>query len=214
LLLVLFLLSCDKQNEETINGDIFSRYYIARYHLATDTIKSDLFKKYGVPLLLSVTLEGKTVDESTDSELYRELAKRYGDGGFFVVEKGNKYDIMVDTLSSITITSNKDYDAAHPAGEPLDDIISIEYESARIGMDLFYNEKTQWDEEKFVHEELTSFNGVAHPLLGTCFFFSFKTFPALKEIFDLTITGRYKEEILFQRTIHSINPNSTLFKVF
>jgi hypothetical protein len=214
LLFAVCFFCCNQQNEgELIDCDCdlpVSPYYITVYHLATDSVTGKVYKGDTVALVLRVMLEGEKLKD-TDSELYRELAERFGDTGFNLPLQfgGATYDIdiMVDTLSSISITCDKDYDAGHPAGKPLDDLIFIEYKSARKDMDLFYNEGIVRS-EKFEVEELALFNGTPHPLLGAVFRFYFKTAPALKETFSLTATGFSGEDVLFRRTFGNIDPEN------
>jgi hypothetical protein len=214
LFFVLYFFSCSKQDGEIINCDCdmpVSPHYIAGYHLSTDTVKGMAYKGDTIPLVLGVELDGEKL-KTQDSELFRELAERFGDRGFNVPEVfgGSTYNIMVDTLTSISITCDKDFDAAHPAGEPLDDIISIQYESARMSMDLFYNEgKVLGYYDKSEVEALTSFNAVPHPLLSAAFLFYFRAAPEIQETFSLTVTGFYREEVLFQKVFSHIDPENS-----
>lgn len=76
--------------------------------------------------LIKFELDGEMI-ESKDSR-YQALASRYGDTDYngpisFSTYGPGAYMFFSEVIKSISVVSDADYDAEHPAGTPLDDII-------------------------------------------------------------------------------------------
>lgn len=121
---IVFCLSCSDKQEDRH----WVQHYIATY--ATGAyILTPLFDNRGI----SLTLRDVKFISSPDkypgirAERYLEIAERNGDMSY---NRFADYDwafrsAYADNFASLHLTSDKDWDEAHPAGTPLDDLIWI-----------------------------------------------------------------------------------------
>lgn len=93
-------------------------------------------------------------DKALYSDFLAECAK-YGDIGynrnvFVSVKDKARISLPLHNMVSITVTSDCDFDADHPAGTPLDDIIVFKWVSPQRYIDSRYTEQYEWSDEQSI----------------------------------------------------------------
>lgn len=133
------------------------------------TYKSSYVGYYYVPEFLKVDVAGKSpnfkisilFDSYTDysvmsvgeeKETYNKYAEYYGDTNFMRDDDdhGGPY-VSCNPLALITVTCNQDWDANHPAGTPLDDLIAASVQSVKKQIESNYKETNNF----FYYSKLT-----------------------------------------------------------
>ncbi len=123
-----FFLSCNKEQDNTLPIQHFIPYYLE----GTYTLDA-LEDRTG--MVLSIGEEGLKRVPSPDiqtagdqaRERYLQIAERNGDMTYnrpAYYEWPNRY-ALADNFQSLSVTSDKNWDADHPAGTPLDDIMEF-----------------------------------------------------------------------------------------
>ncbi|MBR5862999.1 MAG: hypothetical protein IKY76_00370 [Alistipes sp.] len=117
--------SCKDNIDNKLVGSWASKHFITEYLVASEIAVDNV----SGTLCLEVSGEEYSVFNGEDKAM--ELTNLYNDNAF----KGGVYPGLHPALAypidKITICANKDFDAEHPVGEPLDDI-------ARLGFNSFY----------------------------------------------------------------------------
>lgn len=62
-------------------------------------------------------------------ERFSYFSKLYNDNSFNKANHPGAYSALAYPIDKITLSCDSDYDAKHPAGTPLDDIVTIEFDS-------------------------------------------------------------------------------------
>ena len=114
--------SCKKEGDGMFKK---SKHYITEYLVA-----SEIDVDY-VSGTLCLEVSGTEISVFNNNEKAVALSNMYGDNGWTGVVGPGLQPALAYPIDKITIYSNKDFDAEHPAGEPLDDIV-------RLGFNSFY----------------------------------------------------------------------------
>jgi hypothetical protein len=207
-----FVGSCQRGEQEDDMGnlcnctvfpfDTLTHHYIKHYLLTIDSVNTVAFKPEDTGLWISLQMHGEEV--WWPNEPYAELAIKFDDFHFNdIMIFGASLAIWVDTLTAFTVTCNKDYNAAYPAGKALDRIVRFSYSSAQEAFDSSFelDAVTHHIKAEEIWKNLTAFNGQPHPLLGNSFMFVFEEPTTLKEDFDLTFTAYKNEQIVFEKIL-------------
>lgn len=99
------------------------KHYITEYLIASEIAVDNV----GGTLCLQVS--GTEISVFNYNEKAVALSNMYGDNGWTGVVGPGLQPALAYPIDKITIYSNKDFDAEHPAGEPLDDIAQLEFSS-------------------------------------------------------------------------------------
>lgn len=154
-ILGMLLASCSSATDDQPIGNgetVFSPSYIVAYNKGALTIKDriDFWSIEGVQPVTSYCIWFLNRDEESCEEFIR-LAKRNGDTGFnaelnFLDQLYNQ--CFADNFTSIRFRSDRDWDGAHPAGTPLDDLVTVMLSSyapfVRSGYDRKAPGLSQW----------------------------------------------------------------------
>jgi hypothetical protein len=214
--------SCQNHGEDAIDvapnyvpPDTITGHYIAQYLLTIDSITDLIFQPEelsasmpgNTDMRISLYLRGEIVRWANEQEAYDLLAARFNDYHF---NEPMAFGVMpafwVDTLTSITVTCNKEYLAGYPAGQPLDSLVTINYASAWKAINSsFERDSSNYIKAESLRKNLAVFNGNPYPLLGQGLFFDMQP-STLQESFDLTITAYKNEEIVFEKLVRVSYP--------
>ncbi|MDR0560812.1 MAG: hypothetical protein LBG92_11650 [Prevotellaceae bacterium] len=120
---------------------------------------------------------------------FKELSKKNGDTSYY--ESGVFGGCMADPIEFLGIVSDKDYDAAHPAGTLLNDIIYVKFRSATEFVASSYKDR-RYDIKSHPYrlgfiEPLTIFNSKKRNLVDSYFKFIFEHLPEKMETHNFTI---------------------------
>lgn len=119
---------------------------------------------------------------------FTELAQRYNDtnyhGGYWVD------NVNFSPMKYLTVVCDKDFDAKHPAGTPLDDIITVNYYSAQKFIESEYSDMDAGDGYTGFKENLAKLNTLNINLYTSGFTLIFDKGPE--------IAGEYQFKVQFQ----------------
>ena len=143
-----------------------------------------------IDLYVNPTHRVDFLSEGADKEMYNKICIEYGDTAYNrevfldhgIMTKFSSYP----HFAAISVISNKDFDAEHPAGTPLNDIMTVLYSSAKDYVDGGYTQPEYSvgpDTEKLLSE--LGPNDLAMP---TAMALSFTQEPDELNIHMLTIT--------------------------
>lgn len=133
--LLIFFVSCSSNESETLPDDerFLSAHFVQEYFIP-DSVTVEEYPKNASHSIDNETLEirfwGSSVDERTTPELFEYYARLYGDTGYgHYIQPGSNMAVA-ESFRSISVVSDTDFDAGHPAGTSLDDIVCLRSESA------------------------------------------------------------------------------------
>ena len=124
------LCGCSNNDDIKDTGVWDTPYLISNYLLVdnitcTQSSGSDniaLLRYYGKDLLAL---------SSATWESFSYFNKLYNDNSFNKTNYPGAYSALAYPIDKITLSCDSDYDAKHPAGTPLDDIVKLDFESYR-----------------------------------------------------------------------------------
>lgn len=117
------LFSC-RTNEPVIDGAVFSKNFIQMYVWPESLQMNDKITNGEIHFSIEGTLCGQ------QDNGFCELADKYKDISFNRPIAMFTGIALADTIESVNLTSDTDYDDMHPAGSSLDDIIKIKYKTS------------------------------------------------------------------------------------
>ena len=121
--------SCKESSDKVAIGSyIISPHFISAYLMPA---KIEALSNAPGHLYLKVTGDVYRTMVDKDSKNYdivQYLSNLYGDT-FFNQASASSHNALAYPIEKITIYCGKDFDAEHPAGEPLDDIVKLNYQS-------------------------------------------------------------------------------------
>ena len=123
-----FLNGCKNADDEVAVGAYQSPHFISAYLMPA---KIEALSNAPGHLYLKVTGDVYRTMVDKDSKNYdivQYLSNLYGDT-FFNQASASSHNALAYPIEKITIYCGKDFDAEHPAGEPLDDIVKLNYQS-------------------------------------------------------------------------------------
>lgn len=134
---IAFLLfaSCGSNEPETFPDDkrFLSAHFIQEYFIP-DSVSLEEYPENASHSadneVLEIRFWGTSVDEHTDAKLFEYYARLYGDTGYGKELLPGSNRAVAEAFRSISVVSDTDFDAEHPAGTPLDDIVCLRGESA------------------------------------------------------------------------------------
>lgn len=86
--------------------------------------------KIGNNQVLEIRFWGKCINKLDNPDLFDHYVRLYGDTLCYATVLPGSNAAIADAFSKISVVADADFDAAHPAGTPLDDIICLRSESA------------------------------------------------------------------------------------
>lgn len=131
----IFFASCDNNEPEFIIGDdaFLWENFVQVYFIPTRVTVIE-YPKEGFHSAdneaLTIRFWGKRADERENPDLFNYYARLYGDTLYNRPLQPASNCAIADAFSKISVVADADFDAAHPAGTPLDDIICLRSESA------------------------------------------------------------------------------------
>ncbi|MBQ8544431.1 MAG: hypothetical protein IJ434_04625 [Alistipes sp.] len=136
------LCGCGDSNSIDPNGDtlhdedvldtgmLWDGHFVTEYLVPS---KVEVADKGNGELYLKVSGdEYETCTDNKDTPNYkkaREFAELYGDVDCKIAVCPGLHNAIAYPIDKITIYCEKDFDAKHPAGEPMDDVVKLEFES-------------------------------------------------------------------------------------
>lgn len=100
---------------------------------------------------LQVCFWGKCIDKRDDPDLFDYYARLYGDTLCYETSPARFNAAIADAFSKISVVADADFDAAHPAGTPLDDIICLRSESAYEYIRKGYKSPNANSSQKYIY---------------------------------------------------------------
>ena len=159
------------------------------------TYKSSYVRSYYVPNSLTVRVDGRSpnfkmtisvehgrdyrliIGSSQQGETYNKYAEYYGDTNFQRDDDDHGGpDGSCNPLASISVTCNRDWDTEHPAGTPLDDLISADVMSVKKQIESGYKETNHF----FFYNALSNID-YANIRPFTDFMYLYMPSPAVRE---------------------------------
>lgn len=132
---LLLLGSCNKVTH--VYSDSYIMYYAIHEGISLRPDGAQLARQYGVYVGFKGLAKFVSYDsKGEDKIIFDELCKKHNDlsycreVAFFNGAGGER--AIYPNYTSVTITSNSNYDEEHPAGTPLNDIMGCEYESSYL----------------------------------------------------------------------------------
>jgi hypothetical protein len=129
--IILLNISCSSSNNEDEQITEYSKNYVASYHdnvlgfTLTELYPffdgTDEIKGYDT----QIRFAGIEYSLRSPNERFKELAKLYKDTAYNNLVVISAPASLSEPLLSISLVSDADYDMAHPAGIPLDDIVKL-----------------------------------------------------------------------------------------
>lgn len=120
------LSSCNKEQPET--GMWYTPYLISNYVL-TDKIACSSSTLYNNSISLNYYGEDLLASLRATYERFLYFNKLYNDNSFNKANTPGGYSALAYPIDNITLSCDSDYDAKHPAGTPLDDIVKLQFDS-------------------------------------------------------------------------------------
>lgn len=178
------LFSCSNANEE-ISGATFNKTFVTGYLTPESIVTRKIDSGIGLTLKGNVITSGKNFDDL--STYYNDLTyNRYTVCGPRIAISDSIYKIEVRTL--------EDFDALHPAGSDISDLIECQYisyydyiqsgykkENKDIGQSLDMQEYSGIEGAKMLKNELTKMNYSNTKLIAPNFLLKFKKEPEKKD---------------------------------
>jgi len=137
---------------------------------------------------------------------FNAMAAQNGDEGFewnIMYDSNGKYfhySALTESMPSIELTCSSDFDAAHPAGTSLMDIVKVQiYSFAQfLGEnrdEIFYFEIS---DKVRITKHYPEFTDEEKAIVGSTFYLVFEKTPAVPGDYEFTVTtaGKYKSEPL------------------
>ena len=120
------LSSCDRH----IDVFTFKTDHFVNKYYKLENISCDYYTDNNTIYIELKSEIGNTIDDRNDGSLFEYLYNKHNDNGFNFTTKNqgsgfNGYSAISSDFSSINISSNKNFDIAHPGGTSLNDIISF-----------------------------------------------------------------------------------------
>ncbi len=116
------LASCSGSDCEDISGATYCKNYVSGYLMPESVEQSDAEGAGGV----GFTLKGRVINSGA---AYDELAETYGDKSFNRYVVNGPRIAVTDGLLHVKVLTVRDFDALHPAGSDVSDLIDIHYVS-------------------------------------------------------------------------------------
>ena len=120
------LSSCIDDGKDT--GVWPTPYMISNYVLTEEIVcsSSEIYSNF-----VSLNYYGEDLLASLRAtyERFSYFSKLYNDNSFNKANTPGGYSALAYPIDKITLSCDSDYDAKHPAGTPLDDIVTIEFDS-------------------------------------------------------------------------------------
>lgn len=132
-LLLICCMACEKPDPKVFDGTIYSENYVLGYLYDVDSMavsstinENGTLYKYGNGL--SFAFWGNGCNANTNRETFLSYAKQYNDVSYHQSVYEGRRNVMNDMslaepIRSISVVSDMDMDAVHPAGTSLNDII-------------------------------------------------------------------------------------------
>ena len=113
-------------------------YYITDYVIPTSiktNYRDELYDPTGgnlhydlLPFQAPITIisfDGESITEESDSEQFTQLRELYGDLHYTGQTRPHQNKALAYPIEKITLTTHEDFDADHPAGSVVDDVVKI-----------------------------------------------------------------------------------------
>lgn len=226
----LFLCGCEQIASEIHLFEDFYEYYIMNYYdidyeedVEVVSTRDSEFIVYDLelPSKLFASRSSEASKYATQEEVqerqeryqrHKEISQRNGEVGFnrwcssepMFGPEGEVWNTD-NLISKITIVSNGDFDEEHPAGTPLDDVVSISYDTYRPYIENGYvhpdSSRSEYDynpyKEKVALEDFVAENSKFMSVKNISLSFHHKPTVAKQHTFEVTLYVEGKEPFRF-----------------
>ena len=196
-LVALFAIACNKSDEENKSyeaSDPATGNFINVFITNPESLELEFIDGFGyrlsviqMSLLYDMYRSVAYCSKNSDLEQYKKYAKFYGDTTYHSRHILGDPNACAAPLSKIDVTSDKDYDEAHPAGTSLNDLFLISY--PRLYQYIKSGYKPQQGLNSYELDsvsELTAFKD--EPLFENTTRLFFKKLPATPGKYTFTVT--------------------------
>lgn len=132
---------------------------------------------------LQVRFWGKCIDKRDTPDLFDHYARLYGDTLCYETSPARFNAAIADAFSKISVVADADFDAAHPAGTPLDDIICLRSESAYEYIRTGYKYPNANSSQQYVYCRKPLSELTQNDMTLMRYTFSFKEYPLDEEYY-------------------------------
>ena len=133
ILLFVFVASLMSSCKESSDKEAIGSYIISPHFISAYLMPAKIEALSNAPGHLYLKVTGDTYKTSADKnsinyDKVQYFSNLYGDTSYNKISS-SFHNALAYPIEKITIYSEKDFDAEHPAGEPLDDIVKLNYQS-------------------------------------------------------------------------------------
>ncbi len=200
---------CTDNNSQPIDGTVFSTHYIQKYTQA-QTLTIRTMPDEGCVKLL---IDGNHITHH-DETAFRDLYTQYGDTDFNGYLVPYTMQAVATEFTAIDVTCDRAFDAAHPAGSSLADLVTLAGASAYPYLQSGYKASFDWRtapaDYRFEEEPVAHYGSGFSPinnrldalspddlrLLDPTLYLRFKTSPAQTGTYLFTVTMACAERTL------------------
>ena len=169
------------------NGQTFSSQDVEKYrtdHFIHRTPKSNEWVEYDDPYNPEFNRIYDSLCTAHNDTKYSAARERY-------VGEQFAFPTLFRRMT-LSVASDTDYDATHPAGTPLDDVLNVYFYSVKeiveSGYDFDKYPSKGFIDGHAIQEPLTQFNNEYRKLMGAMFKLSFTKAPAATSVHRFTVT--------------------------
>lgn len=210
-LALLFMCAC--------SGKDYNLYEYASTHLIDEYVEATTFKLDKIDDNLLIMKPADNAKSYVSQELakagygsqagvskFNAMAAQNGDEGFewnIMYDSNGKYfhySALTESMPTIELTCSTDFDASHPAGTSLMDVVKVQiYSFAQFLGDnrdeIFYFEIS---DKVRITKRYADFTEEEKAIVGSTFYLVFEKTPAVAGNYEFTVTtaGKYKSEPL------------------
>ena len=202
---------CTDNNSQPIDGTVFSTHYIQKYTQA-QTLTIRTMPDEGCVKLL---IDGNHITHH-DETAFRDLYTQYSDTDFNGYLVPYTMQAVATEFTAIDVTCDRAFDAAHPAGSSLADLVTLAGASAYPYLQSGYKASFDWRtapaDYRFEEEPVAHYGSGFSPinnrldalspddlrLLDPTLYLRFKTSPAQTGTYLFTVTMACAERTLSQ----------------
>ena len=141
------LCGCSNNDDDSQNYATTTTPYMISNYVLTDEIACSSGTLYSNLITLNYYGEDLLAISKATYERFLYFNKLYKDNSFYKANYPGAYSALAYPIDKITLSCDSDYDAKHPAGTPLDDIVKLDFESYREFIQNNY-QYPEWYTEK------------------------------------------------------------------
>lgn len=136
-------------------------YYIARYTIV-ETIRCSVVTEFmdalGIfnydlfplqPPVILMSFDGENIEDSEDNEQFVYFQEMYGDTQYNGETNPDSNAALAYPIEKITMVCHEDFDAEHPAGSAVDDIVKMHISTYETFINNGYEYPADWQHRKY-----------------------------------------------------------------